>query len=132
MIAVHDTYLHEPAYRAASGFLETASALPRLPGPVARTEILASRARVAMGETTLAAGPFVTPTAVEVLFDNYRRGNTSVRTTSQIAHASLAYACDDGATTIDVAHVELAITEWDAGRRRLVMAAPHSPGSARA
>ncbi|MBV6760563.1 hypothetical protein [Rhodococcus opacus] len=111
VIAVHETYLPDPAYREASGFLESRITLPEIPSPDAIGAILLHRARTTDDDTHWRTGDLVDPDALECLFAHYRASNRNLRKVIQTAHGALAHACDEPAAAIGRRHVELALTE---------------------
>jgi hypothetical protein len=114
-IAVHRSYTADDAYQAAaSGFLSTFVDLPRLAGPAAVAAVLEHRQRMAQ-EPGVLGEPWDavwSPDAVDGLYAVYASGGRSLRWLIQLAHLSLAVACDAGAGRIEGRHVE-------AGRREL-------------
>jgi hypothetical protein len=116
-VAVHRSYVHDAAYQvAASGFLSTFIDLPRLGGPAAVERVLEHRQRVAQPPGVLGApvGDVWDPEAIDALYSSYAAGTgRSLRWLLQLAHLSLAVACDAAATRIERRHVE-------AGQRELV------------
>ena len=128
VVAVHPSYLQDPAYRAARGFLSTTIAVPAVPGPAGVARILGRRIEVALIEASrdAATSPALqaestdasrlveaafTPAAVERLYTHYAVGPSDLRrNVLLIAHTALSVALDDDATQIDHGHVELAIT----------------------
>ncbi|MDX5961821.1 hypothetical protein SIM91_00360 [Rhodococcus opacus] len=111
VIAVHETYLPDPAYREASGFLESRITLPEIPSPDAIGAILRHRARATDDDTHRRTGDLVDPDALERLFAHYQASNRNLRKVIQTAHGALAHACDEPAAAIGRRHVELALTE---------------------
>lgn len=110
VVAVHTSYLADPAYRAAGGFLETTIEVPALPSAAALGAVLARRAELA-GEPRL--GRVIEPDAVEAVHAHYRRGRSPDlrRRVLFVVHTALAHACDAGASRIEASHVDLAIAE---------------------
>ena len=117
VVAVHDSYLAEPAYRAAAGFLDTTVRVPELPGRAAVARILERRAELVL---TARRSPVwsgldsvVTDGAVERLHDHYRQAPSPDlrRRLLYVAHTALTHACDGGSAVIDAGHVELAIAD---------------------
>ncbi|TQC44559.1 hypothetical protein EEB14_36785 [Rhodococcus sp. WS4] len=111
VIAVHDTYLPDPAYREASGFLESRISLPEIPSPGALGTILLHRARATDVGNHWQIHDLVDPHALEYLFAHYRASHRNLRKVIQTAHGALAHACDELSDTIGRRHVELALTE---------------------
>ncbi|HSP39673.1 MAG TPA: hypothetical protein VLR26_18185 [Frankiaceae bacterium] len=114
-VAVHRSYTTDVSYQAAaSGFLSAFVDLPRLAGTVAVERVLEHRQRVVQEEGALGepAGAVWETEAVEELYDAYAAGR-SLRWLMQLAHLSLAVACDAGVPRIARRHVE-------AGQRELM------------
>jgi hypothetical protein len=117
-IAVHRSYVHDAAYQAAaSGFLSTFVDLPRLPDPAAVGAVLEHRQRAAQppgvqGEPLDAVW---STGALSALFTAYAfPPGQSLRWLLQLAHLSLAVACDAGAPRIEQRHVTAALGELQA------------------
>lgn len=128
VVAVHPSYLQEPAYKAARGFLSTTIAVPAVPGPGGVARILARRIEVSLIEASrdAATSPVphdeypdpqrlvdaaFTPAAVELLYSHYALGPSDLRrNVLLIAHTALSLALDDDAAQIEHGHIELAIT----------------------
>jgi hypothetical protein len=115
-IAVHRSYTTDASYQAAaSGFLSTFVDLPRLGGAASVERVLEHRQRVVQAEG--APGEPVDAVweaeAIDELYGAYASGSgRSLRWLLQLAHLSLAVACDAGVPRIARRHVE-------AGQREL-------------
>lgn len=110
VVAVHPTYLQDPAYLAAAGgFLDTTIAVPRLPSSAGIGLMLARRAALALDldadrEPTL-VHEIIEQNALDQLFQHYATHDHSVRAVIRVAHASLTAAADEGADLITEGHV---------------------------
>lgn len=112
VVAVHPTYLTDPDYQAASGFLDTTIRLPALPSAAAVGRVLARRVAVALDrETDPVLGGIVDPAALDLIFDQYRADPDVRKRVLQVAHLALTLAVDDSAEQLDEAHVQSALTE---------------------
>lgn len=114
VIAVHPTYLTDPAYQAARGFLSTTIRVPAAPSSGALAQILGRRIANAHEDQATHA-PMVddvfTAAAVRHLYQHYTSAPSDVRrNVLLIAHTALSLALDDGAEKIDDAHIGLALT----------------------
>jgi hypothetical protein len=114
-VAVHRSYVGDAAYEAAaSGFLSSSIDLPRLDTSRAVGAVLEHRQRAAqepgvLGEPLAAVWA---PAAVEALYTAYESGaGHSLRWMLQLAHLSLAVACDAAASRIEERHVAAARRE---------------------
>lgn len=110
VLAVHNSYLHHPAYQPTAGFIETTIRVPRIPDAAALAKLLSHRA----GEHGIGPDvPLLDDDALATLFRHYLRGGTSDirRRVLFVVHTALALAWDEGAETIDLGHLELAIAE---------------------
>jgi hypothetical protein len=114
-VAVHRSYTADAAYQsAASGFLSAFVDLPRLSGTAAVAAVLEHRQRVAQepGELGEPVGAVWAPAAIGELHAAYAAGSgRSLRWLMQLAHLSLAVACDAGSDRIAPRHVEAARRE---------------------
>lgn len=110
VVAVHPTYLTDPDYQAATGFLDARVEVPLLPGPEAVGRLLARRVEVALGHDD-GCGGYVTDAALGVLFDHYRSAPNVRVAVLHVAHLALTLAVDDGFTSIDEPHIRAAIVE---------------------
>jgi hypothetical protein len=113
-VAVHRSYTTDEAYQAAaSGFLSSVVDLPRLGGPAAVVAVLEHRQRVVQEPGVLGApvDAVWSTEAVAELHDDYAADGRSLRWLLQLAHLSLAVACDAGATRIERRHVEAGLRE---------------------
>jgi hypothetical protein len=114
-VAVHRSYTSDASYQsAASGFLSASVDLPRLGGVAAVAAVLEHRQRVAQEPGVLGepVGEVWAPAAVARLHAAYSGGRSwSLRWLMQLAHLSLAVACDAGAARIEQRHVEAAERE---------------------
>ncbi len=110
VLAVHDQYLRQPAYRESAGFLETTVHVPPVPDRGGLARLLAHRAG---GSVEGSFAELVTDRAIDSLMAHYLRGRTRDlrRRVLYVAHTALARACDEGADLIAYRHVELAISE---------------------
>ena len=114
VVAVHETYLADPAYLpAAAGLVEQTIVTPRLVDEVAIGQILTHRASVALGEET-GVDRITAPDALEPVFEYYdgQRPRSIRDGVLQIAHTALRNACDDGAPRIERVHVSDAIADY--------------------
>jgi hypothetical protein len=115
-VAVHRSYTSDASYQAAaSGFLSAFVDLPRLGGAAAVRRVLEHRQRVVQAEGVVGepVEAVWAPEAIEALHTTYDDGDRSLRWLMQLAHLSLAVACDAGGGRIERRHVE-------AGQRELV------------
>jgi hypothetical protein len=114
-VAVHRTYTADDAYRSAvGGFLSSVVDLPRLGGPAAVSRLLEHRQRVTQepGEQGEPVDAVWSPEALAHLHFAYAAGSgRSLRWLVQLAHLSLAVACDAGAGRIEERHVEAGLRE---------------------
>jgi hypothetical protein len=111
VIAVHDSYLADPAYLAAAEFLEATVELPAVPSAAGFGLILQHRARLALG-AEIPIADIVEDAALSRLFENYQATDRSLRSRLlQVAHGALAHACDVGADRLGPVHVEQSIAE---------------------
>ncbi len=113
-VAVHRSYTSDEAYQAAaSGFLSAFVDLPRLAGSAAVAAVLEHRQRVVQEPGALGAplDAVWSPDAVDELHSGYANGGRSLRWLMQLAHLSLAVACDAGASRIQPRHVEAGLRE---------------------
>ncbi len=111
VIAVHESYLGDPAYVAAAQFLESRVELPAVPGAPGFGLILHHRVGLAI-ERDIALEEVIDNAALQRLFENYEATDRSLRARLlHVAHGALAHACDVGAERIGPAHVALAIAE---------------------
>jgi ABC-type phosphonate transport system ATPase subunit len=109
VIAVHPSYLTDPDYQAAAGFLDARVNVPCLPDPSAIGRLLARRAQVALDREDVAG--LVTPAAHRALFDHYVSSPNVRVAVLQVAHLALTLAVDDESTAIDEPHIRAAIVE---------------------
>jgi hypothetical protein len=110
VIAVHSTYLLHPAYQPTAGFIETTIPVPRIPSAAALSRLLTHRA----AEHGVAPDvPLIDADALEMLYSHYARAGTSDirRRVLFVVHTALSHAWDSGAQTLDLGHLELAISE---------------------
>jgi len=112
IVAVHPTYLTDPDYRAAAGFLDTTIRMPPLPSPAAVGRVLSRRVAVALGqETDPVLDGIVDAAAIQLLFDQYRPDPDLRQRVLQTAHLALTLAVDDGAERLHQTHMQSALTE---------------------
>ena len=117
VVAVHPTYLTDPDYQAASGFLDTTMRLPALPSAAAVGRVLARRVAVALNrETDPVLDGVVDPAALDLIFDQYRADPDVRKRVLQVAHLALTLAVDDSAEQLDEAHVQGAYRQRDLAR----------------
>jgi hypothetical protein len=116
VIAVHPTYLHDDAYRAARGFLSRTITVPAVPSAGAVAAILHRRIALAFderGASVIELGEVLADAALVTVHDYYSGRPSDVRRNLLLVlHAALTLAVDDpDAIRIDRRHVELAIAE---------------------
>jgi ABC-type phosphonate transport system ATPase subunit len=112
VVAVHPTYLSDPDYRAASGFLDTTIRVPALPSAAAVGRVLARRVAVALArQKDPVLDGLVSMAALELIFDQYRPDPDLRQRVLQVAHLALTLAVDDRAELLDEAHVQGALIE---------------------
>ncbi len=112
VVAVHPTYLRDPDYRAASGFLDTTIDLPQLPDADAVGRVLARRASLVLEvPEDEALDGAVDGSALATLFEGYAGSHDLRRGVLQVAHVSLTLAVDNGDDVISARHVRGALTE---------------------
>jgi hypothetical protein len=117
IVAVHDSYLTDPAYRSAAGFLETTVRVPLLPDAAAVGDILERRASLVLAARRSPVwrglDSVVTSAALSRLHEHYRlsRAPDLRRRVLFVAHTALAHACDAASALVDIGHVELAIAD---------------------
>lgn len=106
VIAVQPYYLERSDYREhASAVVEAHVAIPEVPGVDGVAAILTERAHYA--EPTATAGDAFTATALDELFDVYRRQpSRTVRALLLAAHHALSRAREAAAEQIDLEHVQ--------------------------
>jgi hypothetical protein len=110
VLAVHNSYLRHPAYQPTEGFIETTIRIPRIPDLASLAKLLSHRA----GEHGIAPEVrLMEDDALAALYAHYTRVGTSDirRRVLFVVHTALALAWDEGAETIDLGHIELAIAE---------------------
>jgi hypothetical protein len=110
VLAVHNSYLQHPAYQPTAGFIETTVRIPRVPDVAGLGRLLAHRAQVHGIDDDVR---LLDDDALAALFEHYVRGGTSDirRRVLFVVHTALARAWDEGAETINLGHLELAIAE---------------------
>lgn len=113
VVAVHPTYLADPDYQAAGGFLDTTIQLPQVPDTSAALSILQRRAACALGEP-VAAEDVIDPAAAGVIFTRYAQTPNVRKHLILIANAALTMAVDDGGSTITQAHAVAALDQENA------------------
>jgi hypothetical protein len=111
VIAVHETYLSDQSYKDASGFISSRITLPTLPSADALGTILVRRAHISLDENSSRATDFIDVDALSGLFDYYQTSDRNMRKLIQLAHGSLAHACDDASSIVGRRHVDLAVNE---------------------
>lgn len=112
VIAVHETYLQDPNYLDATGFLESRVTLPEIPDASGLGRILAYRAeRILEVGAPVAITQIVDGDGLQRLHGNYTAAGRSLRDHLQIVHGALTHACDVGAETINLAHIDQAIAD---------------------
>ena len=112
VVAVHPSYLSDPDYRAASGFLDTTIRLPALPSTAAVGRVLSRRVAVALGrEKDPVLDGLIDRAALELIFDQYQPSPDLRQRVIQVAHLALTLAVDDRADQLDETHVQSALTE---------------------
>lgn len=110
IVAVHPTYLNDPDYQAANGFLDTTLTVPALPNPAAATNILQRRAAIALG-TNIDANDIIDTPATVTIFTRYTQTPNVRKHLVLIANAALTIAVDDHADTITEIHAQAAIAQ---------------------
>uniref|UniRef100_UPI003221A41A hypothetical protein n=1 Tax=Intrasporangium sp. TaxID=1925024 RepID=UPI003221A41A len=112
IVAVHPSYLSDPNYQAAAGFLDTTIRIPALAGPAAVHRVLARRAGLALDEPEdTALSGLLEPGAVALLFDQYRPVPDLRQRILQVMHVALTLAVDERAEVMTEAHIRAALTE---------------------
>ncbi len=117
-IAVHPTYLDDPAFRAARGFLSRMISVPAVPSAGGIAAIAHRRIALAMdrhGLPAIEANEVLADAALVTLHDYYSSRPSDVRRNLLLVlHAALTLAVDDlDAKRIERGHVELAIAEGE-------------------
>ena len=96
IVAVHPSYLPDPHYQAAAGFLDTTIRIPALADPAAVHRVLARRAGLALAEPEDAVlSGLLDPSAVDLLFDQYRAVPDLRQRILQVMHVALTLAVDE-------------------------------------
>lgn len=119
-VAVHTSYLSDPDYQAAQGFLDSTIHVPAVPDAAAVGKIFARRAALGLGlpegrEATV-LNDLMTTDAVDAWYEHYVRMSHNLRRHILfVAHTALTLACDTGAEVLGAAHIEMAIDEADNG-----------------
>ncbi len=116
VIAVHPTYLDDPSFRAARGFLSRSITVPPVPSAGAVAAILYRRIALAFDARGLPAvdvGEVLDDAALVTVHDYYASSPSDVRrNVLLVLHAALTLAMDDPqAQRIGRRHVALAIAE---------------------
>lgn len=112
IVAVHPSYLDDPAYQASRGFLDTTIHIPTLPDRGAVTQVLAHRANLVLGSSAT-VDEFLEDAASEVLHSHYATAPNVRKTLLLVADAALTLAVDDRADTLTPTHCIAAITQTD-------------------
>jgi hypothetical protein len=111
VVAVHTSYLTDPHYVHARGFLETRISLPAISDPGGVQQILVARAGHVLSQP-VGADDIISAAGAEKMFENYQgRADQSLRIQMQLAHTALTHAVDAEDERIGTGHVELAIAE---------------------
>lgn len=110
VVAVHPTYLDDPDYRAAAGFLDTTLIVPEIPNADAAATILTRRASLALGRG-VDRDDILEPAAIEAVFDRYATAPNVRKHLILVANAALTLAVDDHADRINHAHATAAIAQ---------------------
>lgn len=114
VIAVHPTYLQDPDYQAATGFIEASIHIPPLATADAAGRILARRATTVLSvgenEITDSAG-LIDNEATALLFTHYQHSPDIRKRVLQVAHAALTIAVDSNANSLTETHIQNALTE---------------------
>ena len=109
VIAVHESYLDQPAYLDATGFLDRRVKLPPVPDSTALGRILTHRASHALARPdAVAIGDVVDGAALDRLLAMYGSVGSNLRQTLVIAQGALTAAADAGAGVIATAHIDQA------------------------
>lgn len=110
VVAVHRTYLADPAYRDNAAFLTPEIYIPAVPSPAGVGQILQRRVDL-VSEHDGAVANVLTMDALEVVYEHYAE-EPNVRTRLlRVVSEALPLAIDDGADMIGRAHCVAAITQ---------------------
>ena len=110
ILAALPSYLADPEFEAARGFLGPIIAMPELDDPRQVGEVAAAHARTATGDRSLTLGAFIEPPALALLHERYRQRRHDLRHTLTVLDTALTRARDQGGTIIerrDIAHALL-------------------------
>lgn len=113
VIAVHPTYLPDPDYQAAGGFIETTIYVPTLTTADAAGRILNRRAATVLtpDDSPSDLSGLIDDAAVRLLFTHYQHSPDIRKRVLQVAHAALTIAVDSNATSLTATHIQNALTD---------------------